>query len=57
MVTFLQRICVLLFCCLSVAYAQTYPAKSVRVIVPFPAGGGLDITARAFGQKLAEYWG
>ena len=33
-----------------------YPAKAVRVIVPFPAGGGLDITARAFGQKLGEYW-
>src|SRR3954464_309112 len=57
MVTFLQRLCVLLFCCLSVAYAQTSPAKSVRLIVPFPAGGGLDITARAYGQKLAEDWG
>ena len=38
-------------------HAQVFPAKSVRVIVSFPAGGGLDITARAFGQKLAEYWG
>jgi tripartite-type tricarboxylate transporter receptor subunit TctC len=37
--------------------AQPYPSKPVRVIVPFPAGGGLDITARTFGQKLAEYWG
>jgi tripartite-type tricarboxylate transporter receptor subunit TctC len=34
-----------------------YPAKSVRIVVAFPAGGGLDITARAFGQKLGEYWG
>lgn len=33
-----------------------YPGKSVRIIVPFPAGGGLDITARAFGQKFGEYW-
>ena len=39
------------------AHAQVFPAKSVRIVVPFPAGGGLDITARAFGQKLAEYWG
>ena len=39
------------------AYAQSFPAKPVRVIVPFPAGGGLDITARAFGQKLGDYWG
>ena len=38
-------------------HAQGFPAKSVRIIVSFPAGGGLDITARAFGQKLAEYWG
>ena len=36
---------------------QGFPAKPVRIIVAFPAGGGLDITARAFGQKLAEYWG
>jgi tripartite-type tricarboxylate transporter receptor subunit TctC len=40
-----------------VIHAQTYPAKPVRLIVPFPAGGGLDITARAFGQKLGDYWG
>ncbi len=37
--------------------AAGYPAKPVRIIVPFPAGGGLDTTARAFGQKLSEYWG
>jgi tripartite-type tricarboxylate transporter receptor subunit TctC len=47
----------LLFSAVIAAQAQPYPAKSVRLIVPFPAGGGLDITARAFGQKLAEYWG
>ena len=41
----------------SAAHAQNYPAKAVHIIVPFPAGGGLDTTARAFGQKLAEYWG
>jgi len=38
------------------AHAQSYPAKAVRIVVPFPAGGGLDTTARAYGQKLAEYW-
>ncbi len=36
---------------------QAYPTRSVRIVVPFPAGGGLDTTARAFGQKLGEYWG
>jgi tripartite-type tricarboxylate transporter receptor subunit TctC len=35
---------------------QAYPTRSVRIVVPFPAGGGLDTTARAFGQKLGEYW-
>src|SRR5215203_5989018 len=36
---------------------QSFPVKPVRIIAPFPAGGGLDITGRAFGQKLGEYWG
>ncbi|MGH8619972.1 MAG: Bug family tripartite tricarboxylate transporter substrate binding protein [Burkholderiales bacterium] len=43
--------------CAAGAHAQAFPAKPVRMIVPFPAGGGLDTTARAFGLKLNEYWG
>ena len=39
------------------APAQTFPAKPVRIIVAFPAGGGTDITARVIGPKLAEIWG
>jgi tripartite-type tricarboxylate transporter receptor subunit TctC len=39
------------------AHAQTYPSKPVRLIAGFPAGGGVDATARAYAQKLAEYWG
>lgn len=38
------------------ALAQTYPARPVRVVVPFPAGGAVDTVARALGQKLAEAW-
>jgi len=34
--------------------AQTYPAKPIRVIVPFPPGGGADIVMRAISQKTAE---
>ncbi len=39
------------------ANAQTYPAKTIRIVVPFPAGGGVDATARIVGQKLAEQMG
>jgi tripartite-type tricarboxylate transporter receptor subunit TctC len=39
------------------ALAQTYPAKPVRWISPFAPGGGADITSRAIGLKLSEYWG
>ena len=39
------------------AAAQGYPTKPVRVIVPFPAGGGIDFVARALSPKLTEYTG
>lgn len=39
------------------AIAQEYPARSVRLIVPFPAGGGSDIIARLVAQKLTAALG
>jgi tripartite-type tricarboxylate transporter receptor subunit TctC len=38
------------------AQAQDYPNKAVRIVIPFPAGGGTDILSRALGQKLTEQW-
>ena len=35
-------------------FAQGYPAGPVRVVVPFPAGGGVDSMGRILGQKLSE---
>ncbi len=37
--------------------AQTYPAKPVRVVVPFPAGGIVDILTRVVTEKMASSWG
>ena len=39
------------------ALGEGYPTKPIRLVVPFPAGGSLDVVARAIGQKLTEAWG
>ncbi len=39
------------------ALAQSFPAKAVSIVVPYPPGGGADILARTLGQKLSLRWG
>ena len=38
-------------------HAQTYPARPVHIIVPFPPSGAADLLTRALGKKLSEGWG
>lgn len=55
-----QRILLAVACaCLApaAAHAQAFPAKPVRLVVTYPAGGSSDLMARIMGQKLAEHWG
>ncbi len=39
------------------AGAQTFPAKTIRIIIAYPTGGGADFTARPIAQRLTERWG
>ena len=37
--------------------AQDYPAKPIRIVIPYPPGGGTDFFARTLGAKLTEALG
>ena len=39
------------------AAAQDYPSRSIKIVVPFPAGGTADLLPRLIGEKLATRWG
>jgi tripartite-type tricarboxylate transporter receptor subunit TctC len=39
------------------AHAETFPTKPVRILVPYAAGGAVDVLARTLGQSLSKTWG
>ena len=46
-----------LLLCAELAAAQSYPAKPIKLVVPFPPGGSADIIGRTLAQRLAEQMG
>ena len=56
-VTGMAAACVLASGLIGPAGAQEWPNRAVRLIVPFPAGGGADAIARIVSGRLAEAWG
>src|SRR2546429_6687900 len=55
----LRRACAgVLLCLIAVpSFAQPYPAKPIRLVIPWPAGGPTDILGRAFAERLAKVLG
>src|SRR5450756_1630616 len=39
------------------AHAETFPSRPVKILVPYAAGGAVDVLARTLGQSLAKAWG
>ena len=50
-------LCTLLFSALTVAQAQPYPSKPIRIIIPFPPGNTTDIMSRLIAPKMSERLG
>ena len=52
-----NALAVLLFAGVPPVFAQSYPSKPIRIVVPFTAGSASDILARFIGPKFYETWG
>jgi tripartite-type tricarboxylate transporter receptor subunit TctC len=52
--SFLHIAVLLCFSLSGTAFAQSYPDKPIRLIVPYPPGGGTDVVARLIAQRLSE---
>jgi tripartite-type tricarboxylate transporter receptor subunit TctC len=48
---------VLIAASIGFAHAQAWPNKQVRIVVPYPVGGGIDVLARQLAERLAPQWG
>jgi tripartite-type tricarboxylate transporter receptor subunit TctC len=53
----LQLVACSLWLVIGGAHAADYPARPIRILVPFTPGGSTDILARMIGQKLTDAWG
>jgi tripartite-type tricarboxylate transporter receptor subunit TctC len=53
----LAALIVSIFCAPAFAQTQAYPAKPIRIIVPYPAGGGIDVMSRVLGERLSQRLG
>src|SRR5258706_12838307 len=51
----MMRVLAILLCLASsLAWAQTYPERAIRLVVPWPAGGATDAAGRVMAQRLSE---
>ncbi|HEX4882576.1 MAG TPA: tripartite tricarboxylate transporter substrate binding protein [Casimicrobiaceae bacterium] len=50
----LAALCTALAAVVPAAHAQDYPSRPIRMIVPFPPGGGADLTARVLAQRMGD---
>jgi len=55
----ITRLCVIGCALLAVqqAHAQAYPSKNIQMVVPYAAGGSIDLYSRAIAQRLGQEWG